>query len=200
MSTSPRIPSPSPSFRRRCRWDRRSDAVTPRLRPLVRGTDPAVDTVFYGMSARSRYLRFHSPTPVLSAANRRALLDVDGRTHAAIVAELSTAEGWVSVGLARLIAHDAHRAELAIAVVDHWQCHGIGRVLLESLATLAIELGYTELFGDVLRDNLRIVKLLRSVFPLSRQTWNDGVLHISCPLDGADRPITDEDILADLMF
>ncbi|MDN5861211.1 MAG: GNAT family N-acetyltransferase, partial [Pseudonocardia sp.] len=162
--------------------------------------DPAVDTVFDGMSARSRFLRFHSPTPVLSAATRRALLDVDGRTRAAIVAELWTADGWVPVGLARLIARDPRRAEVAIAVVDHWQCHGIGRVLLQSIAALAVELGYTELCGEVLRDNLRIVKLLRSTFPLSRQTWNDGVLHISCPLDVADRAITEEDILADLMF
>lgn len=84
-------------------------SVAPRPRPLPRDATPAVETVFDGLSARSRYLRFHSPMPVLSAANRLALLNVDDRTHAAIVAELPTYDSWHPVGLTRLIANDPLR-------------------------------------------------------------------------------------------
>lgn len=52
----------------------------------------------------------------------------------------------------------------------------------------------------MLRDNRRIVGLIRSVFPLSRQTWTDDVLRVSYPVGREDRPITDKDIFADLMF
>ncbi|MBW0117477.1 GNAT family N-acetyltransferase, partial [Pseudonocardia abyssalis] len=169
-------------------------------RPLRRDDDLAVDTVFAGLSAQSRYLRFHSPTPVLSAGTRRRLLDVDGRTHAALLAELPTVAGWHPVGIARLIAHAPRQAELAVAVVDDRQGRGIGRRLVEGLGTLAAELGYAELFGDVLRENVRIVRLLRSAFPGARLTWNDGTLRVSCRIDRPTGEITDEDILADLLF
>jgi GNAT superfamily N-acetyltransferase len=185
----------------RCRWDRRTEPLAPRLRPLVRDVDGAVDAVFAGLSGQSRYLRFHSPMPVLSASSRRSLLDVDGVERAGIVAELATWQGaWTPVGVARLIAHDRSRAELAVAVVDAWQGRGVGRTLLVALGELADELGYEELFGDVLRENVRIVRLLRSVFPGSRLSWTDGTLRVTCPLRWADRPITDEDIMADLLW
>lgn len=186
--------------RRRCRWDRRREPVTPRLRPLRRDDGPAIDAVFAGLSPQSRYLRFHTPMPVLSAAGRRALLDVDGRTHAALVAEVPTVDGWAPAGVARLIALTPTRAELAVSVVDEYQGRGIGRLLLDALGALALDLGYGELFGDVLRENVRIVRLLRSVFPGARLAWNDGVLRITCRTDRSVGPITDEEILADLMF
>lgn len=190
-------PTPPVTSRRRCRWDRRNEPVLPRIRPLRRDDDTAVVAVFDGLSARSRYLRFHSPMPVLSAADRRRLLDVDGMRHAALVAEMPSGE---PIGVARLIAHDTRRAELAIAVIDDVAGRGVGRRLLEALGELAGELGYQEIFGDVLRDNVRIVRLLRSVFPGSRMVWNDGTLRVTCPLNREDAVITDEDILADLLY
>jgi GNAT superfamily N-acetyltransferase len=192
MTTVPLLTS-----RRRCRWDRRNEPVEPRIRPLHRDDGAAIDAVFDGLSARSRYLRFHSPMPVLSAADRGRLLDVDGRRHAALVAEMPSGE---PIGVARLVAHDATRAELAVAVIDDLQSRGVGRRLVEALAELAGELGYAELFGDVLRDNVRIVRLLRSVFPGARLAWHDGTLRVTCPLNCEDLTITDEDMLADLLY
>jgi GNAT superfamily N-acetyltransferase len=188
--------TPTITSRRRCRWDRRNEPVVPRIRPLRRD-DTAVDAVFDGLSARGRYLRFHTPMPVLSAADRRRLLDVDGTTHVALVAEMPSGE---PIGVARLIALDPKRAELAIAVIDELQGRGVGRLLLEALAGLGRELGYEELVADVLRDNVRIVRLLRSVFTSTRMVWNDGTLRVTCPLNRSDLCITDEDILMDLLY
>ncbi len=172
---------------------------TIRLRPLRRDTDPAVELVFAGMSAQSRYRRFHGPMPVLTEVNRRVLLDVDGRERAAIVAEVRTPAGWRPAGIARLVADGPTAAELAVEVADRWQGHGVGRRLLHALGDLAADLGYTELYGDVLGDNAVMIRLLRSVFPGSRSSASGGVVRVSCPVGWGSRPITDEDIFADLL-
>lgn len=168
-----------------------------RIRQLRRD-DGAVDVVFAGLSERSRYLRFHGPTPRLTGAVRRELLDVDGRSRVGLVAEVPAGRGTRVVGIARLVAVAADRAELAVAVVDAWQGRGVGRRLLTALGELARELGYRELHGVALRENAHVVGLLRSVFPGSWQAWDGGVVWVHCPL-GDDVEITHEDLFADLL-
>jgi GNAT superfamily N-acetyltransferase len=171
-----------------------------RVRPLVAHTDEAVDVVFAGMSAHSRYLRFHSPMPRLPGAARRALLAVDHRTHVALVADLPTRLGPHPVGIARFVDRGADRVDLAVAVADVYQGLGVGRRLLEALGAAARALGHRELHGDALRENVRVLRLLRSVFPGTRLRWADGTVRVSCPLDPSDFPITDEDVLGDLLW
>ena len=65
-----------------------------RIRPLARGESEPVRVVFAGMSRSSRYLRYHTPLPRLTAHNERLLTDVDGRRHVALVAELAGDDGW----------------------------------------------------------------------------------------------------------
>lgn len=182
------------------RGRRRRPAAILRIRPLRRD-DLAVDAVFDGLSPQSRYLRFHGPTPRLTGSVRRHLLDVDGRSRAALVAEARTNRGWRTAGIARLIAVSPGRAELAVAVVDAWQGRGVGRRLVAALGDLARDLGYRELYGDALRENTHVVRLLRSVFSGARLSWSSGVVRITCPLD-RDIPageLTHDDLLADLL-
>ncbi|WP_220187707.1 hypothetical protein, partial [Pseudonocardia pini] len=68
-----------------------------------------------------------------------------------------------------------------------------------ALGERAWELGHPALHGDVLRENVRILRLLRSVFPGTRVRWADGVVRVTCPLALTDSPLTDEEILADLL-
>lgn len=177
---------------------RRTAAV--RTRPLRRD-DPAVDAVFDGLSGHSRYLRFHGPAPRLTAAVRHHLRDVDARTHAGLVAEVPGLLGTRAVGIARLVAVGERRAELAVAVADAWQGRGVGRRLLTDLAGLARDLGYHELHGDALRENVAVVALLRSVFPGAWTSVDRTVVRVHCPLvEACDRfVVTHEDLLADLL-
>jgi GNAT superfamily N-acetyltransferase len=83
------------------------------------------------------------------------------------------------------LVHTGDRqAELAVAVVDRWQRHGVGRRLLEALGDLAVELGYVEIYGDVLAENEVMVRLLQRVFPGALPRWDDGVVRV--PLPGRD--------------
>lgn len=139
--------------------------ATIRLRPLRRGETEPVDAVFAGMSAHSRHLRFHGPRPRLTDAMRRALTDVDGRRHVALVAEVTDGDTVAAVGIGRVVALEDGVAEVAFAVVDAWHGHGIGRRLLTALRHRAIDLGYDALVAYVMVENLAAMRLLIAVLP-----------------------------------
>lgn len=136
-----------------------------RIRALSRDDVEPLRAVFAGMSARSRYLRFHTPMPRLTAPTQRLLTDIDGVRHAAVVAEAATGHAWRPVGIGRLIAIADGVAEVAFEVVDDLQRHGVGRRLLFALRDRACALGYRQVVGLVLPENRGAAALLRAVFP-----------------------------------
>lgn len=154
-----------------------------------------VDAVFAGLSAQSRYLRFHSPTPRLTGSARRVLTDVDGERHAAVCARI----GGDPVGIARLIRTGECGAEIAVAVVDLWQRRGVGRRLLEELTAVAARLGVAELHGEVLPGNRAMLALVRKVLPGVRLIRDDDTVHLSYPLAWATAEITDADLVNSLL-
>lgn len=137
--------------------------------------------------------------PRLTVGVRAALIDLDGRARAAVVAE--TCDGAVPrpIGIARLADAGDGRADLAIAVIDAWQRRGVGRQLLTALRDLATNLGYAELSGDVLPENDAMQRLARRVFPLARPSYADGVVRVAGPLGAAAFTLSHEDLLADLV-
>ena len=166
-----------------------------RVTELNRDTAPeAVDAVFAGLSARSRYLRFHSPTPRLTASARRVPVDVDGERHAAVCARI----GGDPVGIARLIKTGECGAEIAVAVIDLWQRRGVGRRLLEELTAVAARMDIATLHGDVLPDNEGMLALVRKVLPGVRLTREIDTIQLSYPLAWVTAEITDADLIASL--
>ncbi|MEU0882540.1 GNAT family N-acetyltransferase [Lentzea sp. NPDC005914] len=166
-----------------------------RVTELNRDTAPeAVDAVFEGLSARSRYLRFHSPTPRLTASARRVLTDVDGERHAAVCARI----GGAPIGIARLIKTGECGAEIAVAVVDLWQRRGVGRRLLEELTTIAARIGVAQLHGTMLPDNAGMLALVRKVLPGVRLTREIDTIELSYPLAWVTAEITDADLIDSL--
>jgi GNAT superfamily N-acetyltransferase len=166
-----------------------------RVTELNRDTAPeAVDAVFAGLSARSRYLRFHSPTPRLTASARRVLVDVDGERHAAVCARI----GGDPVGIARLIRTGECGAEIAVAVVDLWQRRGVGRRLLEELTAVAARMSVAVLHGDVLPDNEAMLALVRKVLPGVRLTREIDSIQLNYPLAWVTAEIADADLIESL--
>ena len=145
-----------------------------RIRHLQRGEYGPVDAVFAGLSAHSRYLRFHSGAPYLSEPSRQALVAVDGARHIALVAEVPSASGRQPVGIARFVATGPRRAEMAFAVVDAWHGRGVGRRLLTELREWAVRLDYRELTALVLPENRAALQLLHRAFPATTTVSSDG--------------------------
>ena len=92
---------------------------------------------------------------------REHLAARDGRRHIAIAAFASR----TPVGIARLIALDDYRGEIAVEVVDAWQRRGIGARLVRAITERGRFLGHTEIVADVLAENSAARGLLTSIFP-----------------------------------
>lgn len=166
------------------------------IRPLARReAGHAVDTIFAALSPQSRYLRFHSPVPRLVPSLRRHLIDIDGRRHAAVIAE---ADG-VPIGIARVVGSGCGTADMAIAVADAWHRRGVGRRLLTALGELAEEIGYSELRGSVLPGNVAMLNLAQSLSPMTRRHFDGDAIELLIPIGEAAWTVTDEDVLADLL-
>ena len=120
-----------------CFTSARFTSAAPQVRftELLPGDIVTVRSVFQGLSARSRYLRFHAARPQLPLPMQRRLADVRPGGHEAHVATL----GDRAIGIARWIrdTEDPRDAELAIEVIDAAQSGGIGRQLAAHAARSA---------------------------------------------------------------
>jgi RimJ/RimL family protein N-acetyltransferase len=88
----------------------------------------------------------------------------------------------VVIGGARYVAVQPGKAEVAFALIDDYQGHGIGAALLRHLAVIARNAGVEELIAEVLPDNLPMVKVFEnSGFPMSRK-HDLQVVHVSLRL------------------
>ena len=143
---------------------------------LVRQLGPSdrdlIERVFYGLSPRSRLLRFLAPMPRLPRRTLDALAAVDDTRHVAWIAfagdEPAGVVRWVRDG------NDPRRAEIAVEVVDAHQGRGIGRTLVDAALTGAAERGVERLTFDMDDGNLIAIALARAYGAQPR--YADGVL------------------------
>jgi GNAT superfamily N-acetyltransferase len=127
------------------------------VRPLGRHEAAPVLEVFAGMSAHSRRMRFLTAVPVMTDSMLQRLTDVDHDVHGCWVATV----GAEAVGLGRYvhIAEVPGTAEVALDVVDRYQGHGLGTLLLEVVGAAAAAAGATSLYWVMDPANTRIRRL-----------------------------------------
>ena len=137
--------------------------TTPTLtvRELDAHDGAVLDAVFAGLSAASRFRRFHGAVPRMSTATRAQLAAVDGKRHIALGAFVD----GEPVGIARVILVGPGRADLAVEVVDHWQGNGIGARLVREVVALGRSRGITEVVAEVLAENAAMRRVLATTFP-----------------------------------
>jgi GNAT superfamily N-acetyltransferase len=155
-----------------------------RIREIGPGDGDVVDKVFAGLSPYSRYLRFQAPITELSAATRRSLTALDGRTHVALAA---FSQGR-PIGIVRIIDLGDGRGELAVEVIDRCQGCGVGTELLQAARNRAAELGYRELVGEMLVVNAAVLAALRRVFAVVRVRRDGSELTVTMPVDVKPTP------------
>ena len=95
------------------------------IRDLVPADAHLLDAVLAGLSERSRYQRFQTPKPRLSARERTYLAGADGHDHIALVA-LDPTGAPLAVARAVRLQGRPDTAEIAAEVVDPWQRRGLG--------------------------------------------------------------------------
>lgn len=164
------------------------DGSTVLVRPITPADTGLVAEIFDGLSPESRRLRFLTAKEELRPAELRYLTEVDHYDHGAIAA-LDAATGG-SAGIARYIRDrsDPATAELAVAVVDRWQGHGLGTELVSQLAGRARRAGISRFVALTAGSNVAMGLLLRRMggTVVSREY---GAVEYSLPLGSSEELI-----------
>src|SRR3954471_12945690 len=113
-------------------------------------------------SMQSLQRRFFAPKKGFSEGEMTFFLDIDFKSHVALVAQLAENGRSTIVGGGRYINVEPGRAEMAFVVVDAYQGQGIGTILMRHLAILARQAGLKELIAEVLPQNAAMLKLFRN--------------------------------------
>jgi RimJ/RimL family protein N-acetyltransferase len=158
------------------------DGVCVPVREIRAEDAPALQRLVSRSSERSIELRFFGPMKELSEEKARRFAEVDGRDRFALVALDPEDEGEI-VGVVRYERErDTDGAEYAALVEDRFQGRGLGIGLTRRLIEAAQERGIERLHALVLRENGRMLRLLRSLEFPERKRWENGLEHIEIDL------------------
>ena len=149
---------------------------------------PALQRFHHRLSERSIYLRFFCAKPHLSDENAGYFTNVDGVNRFALVAlDPERPEEIIAVvSFAR--EGDTDRAEYAAAVEDRWQGRGLGLALTRYLIEAAIKRGIRVFTGMVLRENARMLNLLRDLDLPEKLRYEEGVEYVEIELSPRAEP------------
>lgn len=160
------------------------DGTKLHLRPIVPEDEPLLHEAVASMSERSVYFRFFSPIKRMSDALAHRLAVVDYHNRFAIVASTNRPGGKERiVGVARYDrAPETDVAEVALAVIDEFQRHGLGSILLGELARVARAQGIKSFQLIVLPENREMLGLLRKMGWIHQAKLTGGMYEISFDL------------------
>jgi acetyl coenzyme A synthetase (ADP forming)-like protein len=134
------------------------DGLTVHLRPIRPDDLERMLEMWSRLSPETIRLRFFGPRS-MDERTMRYFTEVDYQRRFALVAE--TAGRVVGVSRFDVLPEDPTSAEFAVLVEDAEQGRGIGTALLRALAEPARDLGVTRFEGEVLRENARMLRMLR---------------------------------------
>jgi acetyltransferase len=124
------------------------------IRPIRPEDGTRLQVAYDQLSPESRYRRFLAAKPHLSSSEVRYLVNIDGRSHVALVATTPDDAGHIlAVGRYVRLPEDPQAAEFAVVVGDDIQGEGLGTELLERLADAAVNHGFTRFHATMLADN-----------------------------------------------
>jgi RimJ/RimL family protein N-acetyltransferase len=132
-----------------------------RLR-LARPSDAMRMRAFFDdLSDETRHRRFFVATPHTSETLIRHFTFFNPRERLVVVAVAMIAHTEEIVGVADVALLDTAVAELGVVVHDAHQGSGIGKLLTEAIASLALRQGATHLRAELLEGNRRMVALMQ---------------------------------------
>lgn len=161
------------------------DAPRPLIRPIAVDDGPALAAFYTALSPDSRRTRFFGAC--------RSITELQARRFAR--ARERGAQGWVAIDdEQRIVGHlclepvDLQRdrvEEIAVAVADDWQGHGLGHALLDAAISSARRRGIIAIEATMLTGNHPIHALLEhSGLPWTCRALEPGVESIRLELRG----------------
>jgi len=164
-------------------WDadvRLADGRTVHLRRLGPDDDDALAAFYDHLSDGSVYSRFFSPLPRSSAVQFEHPASADDDRELAIAAEC----GGEVVAVAHYRRVGPSEADVAFAVTDDMQGHGLGTVLIRRLAVAARAHGIDTFVAETLPDNRRMLGAFHDAgFPFEHH-FAGGLVHVRATIAG----------------
>ncbi len=152
------------------------------IRALQRGDKAEMLAAVGRISAQSLYKRFFGVKRYFSDKEVGFFLNVDFKSHVALVAVVEEHGAPMIVGGSRYVVVQPGQAEVAFAVVDDYQGQSVGTALLRHLVRLAKEAGLSELIAEVLPTNTPMLKVFeKSGMPVS-VLHERGSVHVTIDL------------------
>jgi acetyl coenzyme A synthetase (ADP forming)-like protein len=152
------------------------DGSTVHVRPVRADDRDAIRDLMAGLSPESRALRFFSAAADLEWVAER-MAEVDHRDRFGLLATL----GDRPVAHAVYLRTGEDRAEVALAVADELQGHGLGTLLVGQLAEVAHHVGIGTFEAQVLTQNRKMIEVFKeSGFPVSMRA-EPGAIVVEFP-------------------
>ena len=158
------------------------DGTCVKVREIRPEDAPALRRLVSRSSERSIELRFFGPMKELSEERARRFAEVDGKNRFALVALDPEDEGEIVAVVRYEREGSTDGAEYAALVEDRFQGRGLGIGLTRRLIEAAKERGIERLHALVLRENGRMLRLLRSLEFPERKRRENGLEHIEIDL------------------
>jgi acetyltransferase len=161
-----------------------SDGTDILIRP-IRPEDADMEQEFVRkLSPEAKYFRFMNALQELSQEMLVRLTQIDYYNEMALVAIDCTSQGEEQIGVVRYYTNpDQKSCEFALVVSDAWQGHGIGYQLMQKLMQIARDRGLESMEGQVLSNNTRMLKLMRSLnFSIGRDPEDGAVKQVKIGL------------------
>ena len=159
------------------------------LRPIRPEDEPLLQRMFDRLSPEDIRLRFFAALTELSHAFAARLTQIDYHREMAFVA-LKEKEGedpeiW---GVVRISADpDNERAEYAVLVRSDIKGRGLGAELMNRILDYGVRRGLSEIWGDVLDHNKRMLELVRELgFSVRHLPDEPGIVRVVKRLDASE--------------
>jgi acetyltransferase len=134
------------------------------LRPIRPEDEPLEQEMADSLSPESMRTRLFSHIRNLDHEWLILFCNIDYDRHMAIVAEITENEKRKIIAAGRLVMEpDFKSGEFAIVVHDRYQHKGLGYKLVGMLIEIGREKGLEEVYGDVLSENEKMLKLARKL-------------------------------------
>jgi GNAT superfamily N-acetyltransferase len=136
-------------------------------------------------STQSLFRRFFSVRRNFNEKEIERFTNVDFADHVALVAIVKENGRPAIAGGGRYIMVRPGEAEMAFAVIDQYQGHGIGSALLKHLIAIGRTSGLRMLTADVLPENVAMLKVFERSGFRRRRTQAAEVVHVELELNSA---------------
>ncbi|HMF12487.1 MAG TPA: GNAT family N-acetyltransferase, partial [Gemmataceae bacterium] len=156
------------------------------IRPIRPEDEPLILALHASHSEHTLRMRFFGLVKTLSRDSLIRLCHLDYDREMALTAVLQEGGEPRLLGVSRYYLHpETGTAEFAVVVSDTYQRQGLGRHLMQRLIAIARERGVQRLVGQVLAENMPMLRLLRSLGFSSPVSVEDQVVRVELDLTGA---------------